>query len=681
MKQKNFRPGFFRPQAIRLVASAVIASLPAQAPAGTTESPAEPDPVEPPANWATFTLGGAFLDGDKAAFQRAAEQKGGVVGGISSLHWGMDHDDVTYLVDGHLLFGNQDFDITASATKDGLGYIRFGYKEFRTWYDGSGGFVPPDLWSPLYDDDLHLDRGEVWLEGGLRMEKLPEVTFRYVHSWRDGNQDSTSWSRSSDGYAYGPSLLTLDETSDSFALDVAHTLGNTDLTLGLRYVTSSSDTARLMQSNPGDTDPALDRDINDRQSVDSDLFSASTSSQTRFNDQMMLSFGYNYLNLDTDTGGERSSVNRTGAQTTLDQAYSALVGGANAGIHTLNGAFYWIPVTDLTITTSMRAEWENTDALSSYTEAFAPESYTSDTEANLLTEEVEVRYAGIEDLVVYAQGEWEQGDGDTLYRDIAGDIRAQSTATNQERYAIGANYYPLYSLALSAQYYHRAFDADYGNSFKPAVGNIFDGQLAGYESDTDDLNFRVTWRALPNLSLVTRYDHQWATITNQGINSAGSVLRAMDSADIERNVLSQSVNWTPVPRAYVQGTISAIWAETDTPANYQAPYRIADSDNDSITANLTVGYALDNLTDLRVGYTYFYAGNLAVPYDSSGSPGSVPFGTDLEEHMFNATLSRQIRANVLWTMSYGFYTSNDGTSGNNNDFNAHMLSTGLQLRF
>jgi hypothetical protein len=246
---------------------------------------------------------------------------------------------------------------------------------------------------------------------------------------------------------------------------------------------------------------------------------------------------------------------------------------------------------------------------------------------------------------------------------------------------LGANYYPVSGLSFSGQYYYSEYEADYGNSYRFTGTNAFDAQLAGYGSETDDVNFRVTWRAMPGLTFVTRYDYQQSTVNSQGISGTGAILGNVESADIERQILSQSVTWLPLPRAYVQGTLSFIWAETDTPANLQIPYRMTDSSNDSITANLTAGYALSDQTDLLFGYTYLYASNFAVPRDAAGVPGSVPFGTDLEEHVFSVSLNHQISQNMLWNIGYGYYTSNDGTSGGNNDFDAHMLSTGLQVRF
>ena len=46
-------------------------------------------------------------------------------------------------VDGHALVGTHDYFFKFDLTDEKLGYIRAGYTEFRTWYDGNGGYYPP----------------------------------------------------------------------------------------------------------------------------------------------------------------------------------------------------------------------------------------------------------------------------------------------------------------------------------------------------------------------------------------------------------------------------------------------------------------------------------------------------------------------------------------------------------
>jgi hypothetical protein len=53
-----------------------------------------------------------------------------------------------------------------------------------TWYDGSGGFFPPNgQWFDIFDDKLAADRGEAWFEAGLTLPDKPVVVFRYSHGF------------------------------------------------------------------------------------------------------------------------------------------------------------------------------------------------------------------------------------------------------------------------------------------------------------------------------------------------------------------------------------------------------------------------------------------------------------------------------------------------------------------
>jgi hypothetical protein len=197
--------------------------------------------------------------------------------------------------------------------------------------------------------------------------------------------------------------------------------------------------------------------------------------------------------------------------------------------------------------------------------------------------------------------------------------------------------------------------------------------------DTTDLNLRLTWRAMPNLTLVSRYDYQITEIDSQGING-GVPLALMESGEITNNIFSQSVTWMPVDRAYLQGSVSYIVAETDTPVEGNNPFVNSDSDNDYLTATLTAGYALDDKTDITASYSYYYADNYSLPRSAAGVP-AMGYGTSIEENVFSVSVNRAITPSMLLSLGYGYYTGNDSTSGGYNDYSAHIFSTGLQIRF
>ena len=47
-------------------------------------------------------------------------------------------------VDGRAIFDNEDYKLSLDRWKrEKLGYLRFSATEYRTWYNGDGGFYPP----------------------------------------------------------------------------------------------------------------------------------------------------------------------------------------------------------------------------------------------------------------------------------------------------------------------------------------------------------------------------------------------------------------------------------------------------------------------------------------------------------------------------------------------------------
>ena len=656
---------------------------------------------EPLANWVDFTVGGFITSGNDAAFQRRTGNNGDFYGGLRSFYYEKIEDDATFVADGHALFGLDDYEVNLSYEKDDLGYIKAGYREFRTWYDGSGGYYPgnttPPGWiDPItdYNDELHLDRGEVWMEAGLRMENLPEITFGYSHRWRDGKKDSTMWGISegvnglADGYAVLPGYYDIDETRDTFTLDVDYTLGNTDLGLGLRYEMADNDNTRNLLEDD-------EVGIEHTEKYSYDLFGASMTSTSRLNDRMMLNFGYMYTNLNTDIGGSRLFDDELSGS----HSYSDMGGGAEFQQNVINGNFWWNPNDCLVIVPSVRAEWQDSSGYSrgdldgELGNSYEDRMFSNDTDVTETTEALEIRYSGLENVLLYASAEWMQSDEDldlkVMQQDPANltreSWRKADISTDAEKYTAGANWYPLRGLSVSAQYYYKSLDQDFDNRLGGDYDSL-DAELYRHSYETNDANIRVTWRARPNLTFVTRYDYLQTDYENRAYYDGynlDNVTSNIESAEITRNVFTESVTWNVNEQFYVQGSFSWINSKTDTPAadgpNDVPEDFIPNWDNDYFCATINAGYAIDAKTDITATYSY---------YGSEGYQGvsnAMSYGLNTKEQVVSLTLNRLINANMACYLSYGFITSNTDPSpdqsGGYNDFDAHIISTGLQVRF
>jgi len=70
--------------------------------------------------------------------------------------------------------------------------LRLSYDQARTWSDGGGGFYPPSGQSyAAQNSALALDRGKVCFGRRMDAGNGPKVTFKYTHSFRDGDEGST----------------------------------------------------------------------------------------------------------------------------------------------------------------------------------------------------------------------------------------------------------------------------------------------------------------------------------------------------------------------------------------------------------------------------------------------------------------------------------------------------------
>ena len=737
-----------------MAAPAIALTLTA-AQAGTPAAPTPAPAPTPASNWIGLTIGGAFVNGNDAGMMRRTQTNGDFYGGISDSYYAQDLGNSTTLtLDGHALPGLEDYEINARVNKEGLGYVKLGYDQFRTWYDGSGGYMPQlgSLYAePAYGDDLHLDRGTFSFEAGLRMENLPEITLSYKHAFRNGDKDSTSWGDRQDttngnttGYKFTPSQWNIDETTDTIGLDAEHTIGNTDLGLGLTFEhtaytnTLSYSRGTVTPGTASAVNPAYTKNtMNDTSKTDDykmDLFTGNIHSVTRFNDQMWLTAGFGYSSINTNTNGWTRRADPEPGSTAAATYANSPAGGAEYDQFVGNLNFMWTPIADLTVTPSLRIQQSTQSAVSSvanYNTAtglptVAGFAYNGELATDETTAALDVRYNGISDLVLYARGEWGYTQESSWYRDVYTNVPPQPAIAagapsdwmhneldaDTQKYILGANWYPVRNLSFSAQGLYSETDRSYNPTAYngPGGGSTLRPVMMDLDSNTDDFNLRMTWRPMGNVSLVTRYDYTETEYNNRGArwsptanaapgsppnnppsvpsatsNPSNGIWNEVQSSNITANILSQSVTWSPLDRLYLQGSVSFTWAQTDTNTAI-----VPDSDNDYVTLSLSAGYAIDDRTDITASYSYYGASN----YAQQGSPvaavgaNSIPYGMgyglNTQEHAANLSLRRMINENMIWNLSYGFMTSQTSSqdqSGGFNDFTAQMISTGLQIRF
>jgi hypothetical protein len=212
----------------------------------------------------------ASVSGDGASYQARARQPENGTYGIEDFHYAKDTSkDVTMTIDGHALVGSEDYLGQVKFTKNEVGTFDVGYKRFRTFYDGVGGFFSNNAnayypgtqsyypgtattyngqaytptatylpWQPLAKEALSLDRGKFWVEATLAMPDKPVFSVKYVNELRNGKKDSTIWGDTSltglptSGYLQNPispvrkitpSWINVGERHENLEATVSHT--------------------------------------------------------------------------------------------------------------------------------------------------------------------------------------------------------------------------------------------------------------------------------------------------------------------------------------------------------------------------------------------------------------------------------------------------------------------------
>ena len=577
--------------------------------------------------------------------------------------------------------------------------MRFSYSEFRTWYNGDGGFYPPsNNWHPLSGDALTLDRGEISFEAGLTLENMPKITFKYAHQHRDGEKSSTSW-----GFTHptggalvrglSPSFYEINERSDSFQLDVAHRIKTTDFGVGLRYESGKLDNALKIDQFPGEP---VEQKITDRQGTTYGLFNVHTFTETWIKKNLMLSSGLSYSDLNNDFSGSRiyGSDFDVGyvpsAQNGL--GYYGLNGGSHMKEYVMDLNLLAKPSPHFSIVPSLRVLKEDSDANSSGFETLganvaAPFTGNSDRGILDVRERLDLNYNGITNWVFYARGDWTEGEGNLTENGGLGQVNGIGIPPIQretedhrffQKYSAGARWYAIREVTLDAGGYYKINHYDYDNQLDStpngsASANRYPAYLIMQDFETYDGNLRLTLRPLRNVTLVSRYEYQLSTIQTKPDPISG--LEEVTSSRMTSHIIAQDVSWSPWPRLYLQTGFNYVLSQTKTPAS-DFTQAILDSQNNYWTVNFSSGLVLDDKTDLNLSYFYYRAGN----YNDNSTVGQ-PYGAGAEENGVTATIVRRLTEKLRLTLKYGYYHFTDQTSGGHNDYDTHVLFASLQYRF
>jgi len=660
---------------------------------------------------------GAIADGDVAQFQQRHRIPENFSGGIDELHFETEIAEDTELeLDGRVIFDNHDYLLSLSVKNDDKGFFQAGYREFRTWYDGRGGYFPPsDASFALFNPQLGLDRGEAWARGGLVLPSSFKLTMGYRYLFRDGRKNSVSWGDTS---ALGlappnsrrnivPSFYDIDENRHQVNVALVRDTGKTQLGSGFYYERTSLDDRRQITREPGN--PTLERRLTERDNSDSDLWGSRIHGTHRLLDgKITISGAYAYNDIDLDIAGSRIYGAQFNSQFSLtspnrqqrDEGFFDLGGSSKLREHVGNFSMLARPFEDVQVLTAVRVRGENVDAHADFVESSVGVSPTFTTELLDLgtfsatnemsyAEDLEVRYKGIDNLVLYARGQWEQNDGDIYENESDTDLgvidleRDTDLRRRLQKYAGGTKYYPLRWLNVSTEYSYRISDYDYRHDLDstsndpvgpPPSGDRYPAYFDRQKFVTHDFNVRATVKLPGDVSLTTRYD--WLDST---IDTEADFLSRKESGNTRSHMFGGTVTWNPANWWWTRGNVNYVLSTVDTASdNYPTPVAgfLRSFDNDYATVNLATGMAIDDKTDAELLYTWMQANN-----HRDVSASSLSYGSRFTENGVRLQVARRLDKHTKIAAGYGYFDNDEGFAGGEYDYDVHIITTSVEFEY
>jgi hypothetical protein len=650
-------------------------------------------------NWIELSTGALLTQGNANQATQGKQLNTGVFGGIEDLHYESQvAKKTTFTLDGRSIFDDHDYSVGLGLVREDLGFVRVHFENFRTWDSGTGGYIPAEQLSyALPGDALALDRGLITFEAGLTKPDLPQITFKYSHSYRNGDESSTLWGPVHDPsgniYRVYPETYAIDEKSDTFQLDLTHHYKELNYGVGVSYETGNLNDADKLTFWQGEP---VQQKVTDQQGTSYDMLSAHAFAESWIKDNLFLSTGFMFANLDdTFTGsqiyGDDFDVVYSPTYPGLDYGYIHLNGGAHEHQYVMNVNLMSLPTKTFTISPSIRVQKEdwNADASGLGTLGTDTQDFNSNSGYDSLDvcERLDLRYTGVTNWVFNAGGQWTEGQGNlhengglTQVNGI-GPIPVQFATDDSrlfQKYFASARWYPVRQASVDIGGYYKINQYNYDNTLDNttnnlSTGNAYPGFILYQGFETLDGNIRLTLRLPKNITLVSRYEYQCSTINTRPDPVSG--LSEVDSSKMYTQIIGQNVNWTPLSWLGLQAGFNYVLSTTKTPTS-DYTQAVLNSQNNYWTVNFNSTLVLDDKTDLNLGYFYYRADD-----GQNNIVGGVPLGADAEEHSVTATLVRRITQNLRLNLKYAYTHYDDMASAGHFSYDAQVIFASLQYRF
>ncbi len=671
------------------------------------------------------------VTGDDAAYARRFQTPANGAYGIEALHFAKDLDKETALeFDGRALTGVEDYLGKFKITKNEVGSLDFGYKRFRTFYDGIGGFFPlNNSFRQLGNAELHTDRAKFWVGAKIERPNAPKFEISYVNDLRDGRKDTTIWGDTdftgipissqsslnlfSANRKITPSYMDLNERQETLLGVMKHTVGNTEYEFEISNNRNNSRDTRWVNRNPGELKPfpaipsspasVIPPELAnnptfgfDTQTTKSTIMTYMGKFETKVSEKLMVFGSLSYQDASADIGGDRqmtltiltpigpvSSVGMFVANGRPPYSYTTQFGHTNEKILTGNLGVTLTPTKDLRMTLALKGEKLDMDGVNqvtyinnllvqstgALTPVNIPAPNTAKRTEKSWVPELDVRYTGIKDLSLY---------GTFDFRYSPGQDDGTSTGVTPGGPVVLPNVVTS-SDNTKLNHNHYKVGANWTvNSAVSVRGEFF------YKDHTNKYSDRIT----AGDGYVLGYQFRGAkftaivkpdariTFTTRFVHQTGKMDTTVDGAlnyqsmDSKNDMFGETIDWNPTTQFYMQGNLNVVFATIQTAypsAGGTGNDVLRNADNNYTNGSLIAGFVVDKNTDAQLQYTFYRADNYSAP-----TVVTQFYGAGVKEYTVALSLKHKFSDRLIGSLKVGYFDSKNDTTGGFTNFRGPM---------
>lgn len=592
---------------------------------------------------------------------------------------------------------NNDYAFKVDYEKEGVGSLKFAFKEFRKYFDGTGGFYPlfvataasPTTYSET-SPDLHMDIGDIKLQGILAREGQPKYSFSYERYFKHGTKSLLMW-----GTVTGagnvqkkiyPNYLELDEVINRFKFGVEHTIKNVNVSAEQLYENAKAENNNIYNETKTLSNGLVTAVRTQYENFDYDLYSTILRADKTWAGKVFSSLGFMFNRY---VGG--SLIDVTDPESTSTRHANPATIEQESVVFLPNVSFS--PMKDLSVDTGLRFELlhkrgfaeDNQDRLPNGGNGVDDRFVNAKTsrEDRKFAENLGFKYNKFKDVVLYGEADLEQRfiDLHELQDSPTASSRLQRITDSNEfdnNFTAGGKWYILSNLDLTTEFKNKNGWRNYKHILKSA--NI----VGSYPAFINEMRFitytpvmKLNYKPFRWLSCNFGYNYE---ITEFGI-------RTFESAAVEQNsykahVYSTNVTLTPCDSLYFTVFYQKKTAATRTRANGDGGsgaslvYPIFNGGAD--VAGLTFSFAPDAKNTIRGSYSMSRADNFN---DYSGATQPLALGLDNFSQTITIGIEHQLRKDLSVEFRYSHEEYKEDSNDSIDNYDANLFYTALKMKF